>query len=321
MLKKNDVIQFAAYAVQECGLTVDQLRDVVQRTEREFNRYNISEYVPIPAFEKTVLLNGKITRVTVCRWFFVSLVNWHLANGIPIPENVARYLPEVIRPMVVSKLRKYQKYDFLVTEQRIDESACLALETMFNTVEENQFLIPEKISYTDSVFLLNGKRVHSGVDAIHNLEAAKLAGDWVCLYKRTDSSIPFLSSMPRLNIVRAAISISCRKFVEFSLGRSVSQSNSTFEVTDSEDRLLNLIAKKAKPTEFPLGDFLHDENTSVMYRAVIYADSLHCQHEVQRFSAASEFCGKAIAKTQYYELLKKARKIARKYYDCNVVSE
>jgi hypothetical protein len=321
MLKKNDVRGFAFYAIQECGLNSENLQSVVQHTERELHRYNIDEYRPIPAFQKTVLINGKLVSVSVCRWFFVSLVDFYLKNGIPIPENVAAYLRGVLRPMIISKLRKYQKYDFLITEQRIDESVCYSFELMFNAVDGTKFLIPENYSYENGKILVNGILCNCGVDSLVNLESAKLAGDWICLYKRNNEKLPKLSTMPRLNIVRSAVSMACRKFVEMSIGRNIERGQSTFEITDSENRLSGLSTRpENRIVEYPIHEFLRDENTSVFYRAVIYAETLKCTQD-EKFSAASEFCKTTINRMRYYRLLKKAKKVAKKFYRNIIATE
>ena len=262
------------------------------------------------------MLDGVLTAVPICRWFFVGLLNWYLKKGIPIPENVAVYIRPVLTPMIISKLRKFQKYGFRVTDQRIDESACFALEIAFGAVSESRFLVPEKYEYNKKTgkVLINGITATCSVDAVAQLEAAKLAGNWVCIAEKTSERLPVLLKYSAVNVIRSAISIACKNYVQNAIGKSIQGKNQSFEISDIENALENLVSRvQVKRPEFPLGDFLHDENTSVFYRAVIYAESLHCEQS-EKFAAASEFSGKRIVQVVYYRLLKKARKVAERYY-------
>ena len=316
MLTKNDCVPFVAYCVQEIGLDHSQIREIVQDVESELHRYDIPKYTPILAFEKTVMLYGKLIAVPICRWFFIAMLNWFLKKGIPIPENVAVYIRPVLTPMVISKLRKFQKYGFLITEQRIDEAACFALEIAFGSVEESRFLVPENYQYDKKTgkILINGIKVTCTVDTVAQLESAKLAGNWVCIAKNSDEKLPRILRYNAVNVIRAAISIACKNYVQNAIGKSIQGKNQSFEISDIENALENLVSHvQEKRPEFPLGDFLHDENTSVFYRAVIYAESLYCSHE-EKFNAASEFANKRIPEVVYYRLLKKARKVAERYY-------
>lgn len=323
MLTKNDCVPFVAYCVQEIGLDHSQIREIVQDVESELHRYDIPEYTPILAFEKTVVLDGKLVAVPICRWFFIAMLNWFLKKGIPIPENVAVYIRPVLTPMVISKLRKFQKYGFLITEQRIDEAACFAIEIAFGTVDENRFLIPENFKYDaeSGTVLINGIKATCSINAIEKLETAKLAGSWVSITKSADEKLPRIRGFVLQNIFRSALSIACKNYVQNAIGRSIQghdDKSYTFEITSLENALENLVSRvQVKRPEFPLGDFLHDENASIFYRATIYAESLHCSHD-EKFIAASEFCGKRIPEVLYYRLLKKARKVAEKYYQATI---
>lgn len=326
MLKIDDCRPFAAYCVQELGLSESQIQEIVYGLECELHRFNIQEYKPILAFEKTVLLNGELTAVPVCRWFFLAMLNWFLKNNIPIPENVAVYIRPILTPMVISKLRKFQKYGFLITEQRIDESACFALEIAFGAVDENRFLIPENFEYdaNTGVILINGIEATCSIEAIEKLESAKLAGQWVSIAKHEDEKLPRIRGFSSQNVFRSALSIACKNYVRNAIGKNVAGAEGEtkrFEITGIENALENLVSHvQTKRREFPLGDFLHDENTSIFYRSVIYAESLHCPFD-EKPIAASEFCGKKIPQAAYYRLLKKARKIAERYYRATIAKE
>ncbi len=316
MLTKNDCVPFVAYCVQEIGLDHSQIREIVQDVESELHRYDIPEYTPILAFEKTVMLDGKLTAVPICRWFFIAMLNWFLKKNIPIPENVAEYIRPVLTPMVISKLRKFQKYGFRVTDQRIDESVCFALEIAFGAVDNSRFLVPENYQYDKKTgkILINGIKATCSVDTVVQLESAKLAGNWVCIAKNSDEKLPRILRYNAVNVIRAAISIACKNYVQNAIGKSIQGKDQSFEVSDVENALENLVFHaQIKRPEFPLGDFLHDENTSIFYRAAIYAESLHCPYN-EKPIAASEFCGQELSDWKYYQLLKKARKVAERYY-------
>lgn len=316
MLTVENCTPFVAYCVQVVGLDHSQIREIVQDVELELHRYDIPDYTPILAFEKTVMLKGVLTAVPICRWFFIAMLNWFLKKGIPIPENVAEYIRPVLTPMVISKLRKFQKYGFLVTDQRIDEAACFALEIAFGAVDNSRFLVPENYQYDKKTgkILINGIKATGSIDSIAQLEAAKLAGHWVCIAEKTSEKLPVLLRYSAVNVIRAAISIACKNYVQNAIGKSIQGKDQSFEVSDIENALENLVSRvQVKRPEFPLGDFLHDENTSVFYRAVIYAESLHCPY-TEKPNAASEFCGKNLPPAVYYRILKKARKVAERYY-------
>lgn len=324
MLKKNDCVAFVAYAKQVCELSNSQIQEVVQDVEREFFRYRIEEYTPILAFRSTVLISGELVAAPICRWFFVGLVNWYLRNSIPIPEKVARYIQPCLIPMVISKLRKLQKYSFVVSDQRIDEATCFTLEMMFNSVEGTQFLVPENFEYDfkTGTILINGNvRATCSVSTLTVLESAKLTGMWITVIKQANEKLPRVLAYASQNIVRASASIACRRFVENAIGKSITGKDTAFEVDDIEEKLKNLVSHhQPKPAEFPLGDFLHDENISIFFRSVIYAESLNCPFN-EKPAAASAYCGRNLPSKTYYRLLKKARRVAARFYKNTVAKE
>lgn len=316
MFEKSDLRGFGMWASQSLGLDNEALNAVAVNTAIELHRYGIPKYTPIRAFGVTVLDDGKLVAVSICRWLFLSLVDYYMRNGIPIPETVAEYFLHALRPIVASKLKKYQGYNFVLSEQRIDESTAITIENLYGT-GDTQFLIPRTLSGK----MLNGIECEFGVDQVERIQYAIESGQWIALYKRADSKLMRVSPMPRYNVVRSCVSVSCRKFVEYSIGKSLGKS-AQFEVTGQDDNLFSTLRVESRQRrEFPLGEFLHDASIYIGYRAVMYAESVEGLNQDGKRQTASEYAQQVIPHMTYYRLLKDAKKVANRFYRDNVVTE
>jgi hypothetical protein len=317
MFGKSDLRGFGMWASQSLGLDNEALNAVAVNTAIELHRYGIPKYTPIRAFSVTVLDNGELVAVSICRWLFLSLVDYYMRNGIPIPEIVAQYFLEVLRPIVASKLKKYQGYNFVVSQQRIDESTAITIENLYGT-GDTQFLIPRILKGKS----INGIECEFGIDQVERIQYAIEAGQWIALYKRSDSKLMRVSPMPRYNVVRSCVSVSCRKFVEYSIGKSLGKGSPQYLVTGQDENLFSTLATESKQRrEFPLGEFLHDASIYIGYRAVMYAESIEGLHQDRRAEVASEYAQTLIPLRTYYRILKTAKKVANRFYRDNVVIE
>ena len=254
--------EFSAWAIQQCGADAQRISKTVNAVQRELSRIK-APYKPIHAFTDTVFVNGKLAKVNVCKWFFLAFIDSYFRDNEPIPERAGLFLvggnnaQSIMMPMVVSRFRKLQKYDFKITAGRIDDAISAAVGLMFNAVEGNRFIIPQYFRCGGESVTINGIDVDKSVN-IEHLESARLSGDWIGIYAIRGQKLPRCSPFPRLNIVRAAVSVATRRIVEMTIGRSLGKrkvNSVSIRIASDYGIDLSTIVERKSPPALELPDF------------------------------------------------------------------
>lgn len=299
---------FGVWCVQSFGLNAEQLQElwIVEQLER--SSYGMESKTPhIGSFRTTIVQNGKFQEISVDRFSFLALCNYWLKTGKQMPDKMAKYLKEAIKPVLVNKLKKAMPYSYKITDERIETAVSSTLAILFggceNDAELRSYVIPTKVEHVqDSSGILatinDAHLVRCSVDGLAELIEASYSGSWVMLYW-DKHKIARVSARPRINVVRSACNYVALHFVEMEVGRDKVRSAPEFLI-DNARRIVNESAEG-----FPIEDFLAADEVSRFHQAIAYAEHQggHIEDKLAHFA---QYYGSPIKERTYYEHRKHA---------------
>lgn len=314
--------QFAAWCFAHLKMGKDHIECVFRQHFAELEAYNafyartgMGDEPFTEAFQDVipVSVGGEspyYETVHIGRGQFLALCDWFIRASGTLPEYAAKYLPQVIQPVLFSKLRKYMhKHRRNVRPEDVENSVSFVQNLIFgacaNDGELALFVVPNEIQETrkgDSyIVTINGNvKCKCSLDKLVLLKQACHFGQWVLVH-RDNHGKARLSANPRLNVVRAACNYAASHFIEMEIGRRPPTFKSaitgktqivSFASLDDVAELSTPIVEPCPVAKFMAG------NAAKFHKAVLFAE-MNATNMEDRLAMFAEYYGETITEWTY----------------------